>query len=160
VPARGHARPLRRAARRLGSSASDARCCAGRGSASRRHAGNAGARLDLFRVLRPVLLRELEDPVVSVEGGVAVPVAVLVLWLIGTLGWWAFAFAPLPAEPAGWLSAARHACFGSADDGLPAAHGWMVLILGPASFLAGIVALWGRQLLSSLVHVGRTRSGQ
>lgn len=88
------------------------------------------------------------------------PAAILLLWLLATLGWWAFAFAPLPAEPPGWLSAARYACFGSADNGLPAAHGWMVLILGPASFLAGIVALWGRQLWFSLAHVGRTRSGQ
>jgi protein SCO1/2 len=86
--------------------------------------------------------------------------AVLLLWLLATLGWWAFAFAPLPVEPPGWLSAARYACFGSVDDGLPAAHGWMVLILGPASFLAGIVALWGRELLSSLAHLARARSGQ
>jgi protein SCO1/2 len=84
---------------------------------------------------------------------------VLLLWLGATLLWWAFAFTPLPSEPPAWLSAARHACFGSADDGLPAAHGWMLLVLGPASFLLGIVALWGRELPASLARVVRGRAG-
>ena len=60
-----------------------------------------------------------------------VPALVLLLWLLSTLLWWAFAFTPLPSEPPAWLSAARHACFGSADNGLPAAQGWMLLTLGP-----------------------------
>jgi protein SCO1/2 len=89
-----------------------------------------------------------------------VPVLVLLLWLVSTLLWWAFAFAPLPSEPPEWLSAARHACFGSADDGLPAAHGWMLLVLGPASFLVGIVALWGRELRPSLARAVRGRAGR
>ena len=88
------------------------------------------------------------------------PALVLLLWLVTTLAWWAFAFAPLPSEPPGWLSAARHACFGSADDGLPAPHGWMLLILGPASFLAGILVLWGRELPPSLARAGRTHAGR
>lgn len=88
------------------------------------------------------------------------PVLVLLLWLVSTLLWWAFAFAPLPSEPPEWLSAARHACFGSADDGLPAAHGWMLLVLGPASFLVGIVALWGRELRPSLARAVRGRAGR
>jgi len=89
-----------------------------------------------------------------------VPISLLVLWSLAALLWWAFAFAPLPSEPPGWLSAARHACFGSVADGPPAAHGWMVLILGPSSFLAAIIALWGRELPSSLARAGRTRVGQ
>jgi protein SCO1/2 len=85
---------------------------------------------------------------------------VLVLWLVATLLWWAFAFTPLPSEPPAWLSAARHACFGSAADGLPAAHGWMLLVLGPASFLVGILVLWGRELPRALARAGRGRAGQ
>jgi cytochrome oxidase Cu insertion factor (SCO1/SenC/PrrC family) len=89
-----------------------------------------------------------------------VPALVLVLWVISLLLWWAFAFTPLPSEPPAWLSAARHACFGSADDGLPAAHGWMLLALGPASFLLGIVALWGRELPASLGRALRGHAGR
>jgi protein SCO1/2 len=84
----------------------------------------------------------------------------LLLWLVATLLWWAFAFTPLPSEPPAWLSAARHACFGSADDGLPATHGWMLLTLGPASFLLGIVALWARELPRSLARVLRSHVGR
>jgi protein SCO1/2 len=89
-----------------------------------------------------------------------VPALVLLLWLASTLLWWAFAFTPLPAAPPEWLSAARHACFGSADNGLPAPHGWMLLTLGPISFLLGIVTLWGRELPASLARGVRGRAGQ
>jgi len=89
-----------------------------------------------------------------------VPALVLLLWLASTLLWWAFAFTPLPSEPPEWLSAARHACFGSADNGLPATHGWMLLVLGPASFLLGIVALWGPELPAALARAVRGRAGQ
>lgn len=83
----------------------------------------------------------------------------LALWAVATLFWWAFAFTPLPSEPPAWLTAARHACFGSAVDGLPAPHGWMLLVLGPVSFLIGIVVLWGRELPASLARGVRGRAG-
>jgi cytochrome oxidase Cu insertion factor (SCO1/SenC/PrrC family) len=83
-----------------------------------------------------------------------------VLWLVSALVWWAFAFAPLPSTPPAWLSAARHACFGSADNGLPAAHGWMLLVLGPLSFLIGIVVLWGAELPRSLGAALHGRGGR
>jgi protein SCO1/2 len=89
-----------------------------------------------------------------------VPALVLLVWLLATLLWWVFAFTPLPSEPPAWLSAARHACFGSAADGLPAAHGWMLLTLGPASFLLAIVALWGRELPASLARAVRGYAGR
>lgn len=88
------------------------------------------------------------------------PAAALLLWVLAALLWWAFAFAPLPSEPPAWLSAARHACFGTAEDGLPAAHGWMLLILGPASFLVGIVTLWGREVPATLAGALRRRGGR
>lgn len=87
------------------------------------------------------------------------PAFVLALWAVATLFWWAFAFAPLPSAPPAWLTAARHACFGSAGEGLPAPHGWMLLVLGPASFLLGIAVLWGRELPASLARGMRGRAG-
>ena len=62
------------------------------------------------------------------------------------LGWWAFAFLPLPSAPPAWLAAARVACFGAMESGLPDTSGWMMLVLAPASLLGAIVAIWGRQL--------------
>jgi protein SCO1/2 len=88
------------------------------------------------------------------------PALVLLLWTVSTLLWWAFAFAPLPSEPPEWLTAARHACFGDAVNGLPAPHGWMLLVLGPISFLLGIVALWGSELPAALGRALRGHAGQ
>jgi protein SCO1/2 len=87
------------------------------------------------------------------------PALVVLLWLASTLGWWAFAFMPLPSDPPAWLTAARDACFGSVDSGWPAASGWMLLVLAPAMFMVAIVALWGAELRASLLHGARTRLG-
>jgi len=85
---------------------------------------------------------------------------VLGLWVVATLAWWAFAFAPLPSAPPEWLTAARHACFGSAQTGLPAPHGWMLLVLAPLSFLVGIAVLWGSELPAALARAMRGRAGR
>ena len=87
------------------------------------------------------------------------PALVLVLWLGAVLLWWGFAFMPLPSAPPEWLSAARAACFGSAESGLPALFGWMLLVLAPGSFLVGILLLWGSELGASVRRVARSPLG-
>jgi protein SCO1 len=87
------------------------------------------------------------------------PSLVLALWLIATLGWWAFAFAPLPSDSPPWLTAARYACFGESGSGLPGAAGWMLLVLTPLSFLVAIVVLWSSELGDSLRRIVRSRVG-
>jgi protein SCO1/2 len=87
------------------------------------------------------------------------PALVLVLWLVSTVLWWGFAFMPLSSTPPEWLSAARAACFGSAESGLPATYGWMLLVLAPASFLVGIFVLWGSELGASVLSMARLPLG-
>src|SRR5215475_11714582 len=79
--------------------------------------------------------------------------------MTSTLAWWAFAFAPVPAHPPGWLTAARYACFGAMESELPGVSGWMLLGLAPLTFLAGIVVLWASDLPASVRHVAGTRAG-
>ncbi len=67
---------------------------------------------------------------------------------------------PLPPAPPEWLTAARIACFGPMDSGLPGATGWMMLVLAPVSFLGTIVALWTSELGPSLRQAARSRLGQ
>lgn len=67
---------------------------------------------------------------------------------------------PLPSAPPEWLTAARSACFGSIESGVPAAWGWMLLVLAPASFLVAIVVLWGSELAASVRALARLRLGQ
>src|SRR6266545_7329722 len=67
---------------------------------------------------------------------------------------------PLPPAPPEWLAAARIACFGPMDSGLPGATGWMMLVLAPVSFLGAIVALWTSELGPSLRQAARSRLGQ
>ncbi len=72
----------------------------------------------------------------------------LAVWALVTLALWLLAFAPLPVEEQ-WLSSARAICFGSTEDGLPSAEGWLTLIGGPLTMLAFIAVLFGRELRSS-----------
>ncbi len=80
----------------------------------------------------------------------------IALWLTSTLVWWAFAFMPLPSTPPAWVTAARVACFGSMESGLPAVSGWMLLVLAPLTFLVAMVAIWGAELRTSVVEAVRS----
>lgn len=84
------------------------------------------------------------------------PVGVILLaaTLLVTAAWWALALAPV-ADPPPWLAAARAVCFGSTPTGLPDTYGWLLLVLAPGSMLAGIFAVWGRDIASALRWRGR-----
>lgn len=79
-------------------------------------------------------------------------------WAAITAGWWALAFAPLPAPPA-WLERTRAVCFGTLPNGLPEAWGWMLLVLAPLSILTFLVAVWGRDLADGLAALARRATG-
>jgi protein SCO1/2 len=64
------------------------------------------------------------------------------VWVLATLFWWGLAFFPTPSTNPEWLDVARKVCFGTMEDGLPNAAGWMVLILGPFSFLVAYLFTW------------------
>jgi cytochrome oxidase Cu insertion factor (SCO1/SenC/PrrC family) len=84
----------------------------------------------------------------------------LVLWIVAGLFWWAFAFMPLPLAPPPWLGAARAACFGTTASGLPDAAGWLLLAVAPVTLLAGILAVWGREVRALLRSAPRTPVGR
>ncbi len=80
-------------------------------------------------------------------------------WLVITLGWWALAFAPLPA-PDSWLAQARVVCFGTLPNGLPAAWGWGALIISPLAMLGLLLALLAGDLRRAFSTLARRRLGQ
>jgi cytochrome oxidase Cu insertion factor (SCO1/SenC/PrrC family) len=88
------------------------------------------------------------------------PAAILLVWALTTLSWWAFAFAPLPASPPEWLAAARHACFGAGDSGWPSADGWVLLVAAPGTLLAFIVIVWRGDLGGSVRRVACSTWGR
>lgn len=77
------------------------------------------------------------------------PLAALALVGIITAGWWALALWPVANEP-GWLASTRVACFGTRDDGLPSAGGWVLLIGEPIGMLGVLMAVWGRSVREGL----------
>ncbi|MDX2059079.1 MAG: SCO family protein [Gemmatimonadales bacterium] len=77
------------------------------------------------------------------------PLVALALIGVITAGWWALALWPVANEP-GWLATTRAACFGTRDDGLPSAGGWVLLIGEPIGMLGVLVAVWGRSVREGL----------
>lgn len=78
------------------------------------------------------------------------PLLMAGLWIVSTLAWWGFAFAPFGKTAPDWFLAAKSACFGTLPNGLPDASGWLLLVLGPASFLIGLLLAWRDELRESL----------
>ncbi len=86
--------------------------------------------------------------------------SILALWTLTTAGWWGFAFAPIPVVSQDWLEAARVACFGQMESGLPDASGWILLVLAPLSFLIAIAFAWGHHVGESLQWLARLPAGR
>ena len=76
--------------------------------------------------------------------------AALGAWLAITVGWWALALWPMPADTPEWLSRARAVCFNTTDTGLPDASGWLLLIGQPIGMLGVLVVGWSRAVRSTL----------
>jgi protein SCO1 len=74
------------------------------------------------------------------------PAVLLLLWGAITMLLWAMAFYRAPDTTPEWLLRAQSVCFGTNENGLPDTYGWMVLAMGPLSFLAGLLVALGREV--------------
>ncbi len=71
------------------------------------------------------------------------------VWALSTMALWAVAFYPAQAAPS-WLLRTQVVCFGTTENGLPAPHGWILLVLAPASLLVGLIVSHGAELAAGL----------
>jgi protein SCO1/2 len=94
------------------------------------------------------------------RGAGRVPLGLFLLWLAATGLWWALALAPVPASVPAWLAVTRAVCFGTGEDGLPAAYGWLNLIGGPLGWLAALGAVWGRDFATGVRTLAGSGSGR
>jgi cytochrome oxidase Cu insertion factor (SCO1/SenC/PrrC family) len=63
---------------------------------------------------------------------------------------WALAFYQPETVDKNWLARAQYVCFGTMEDGLPNAGGWLLLTLAPLLFLVSTLVAMGRELNESL----------
>lgn len=94
------------------------------------------------------------------EAAPTLPVVLLLLWAAVTMLLWAMAFYQAPEATPEWLLRAQVACFGTSETGLPDTFGWMVLALGPLSFLAGLLVALGREIQRGLEAMMDTGAGR
>ena len=71
-----------------------------------------------------------------------------------TLGWWGLAFFPASGGAAPeWLARTQSVCFGTLPNGLPDTYGWLLLVLGPASLILGLLVAFGGEIRRGFVRL-------
>lgn len=83
----------------------------------------------------------------------AVGAMLAMIWLAMVLILWGFAFMPAPAASPEWLLRTQAVCFGTLANGLPAPHGWMLLILSPLALLSVMWASHPQELAEAPAFV-------
>lgn len=78
------------------------------------------------------------------EGGLGT--VLLTIWILTILSLWGFAFFPATELSLEWMSRTQYVCFGTLSNGLPAAQGWMLLILGPMLLFSFMYATHAEEL--------------
>ncbi|MBT3342481.1 MAG: SCO family protein [Gemmatimonadetes bacterium] len=96
----------------------------------------------------------------TTEPAPVLPVALLLCWVVITMLLWAMAFYQAPEATPEWLLRAQSACFGTSETGLPDTYGWMVLAMGPLSFLAGLLVAMGHEVRQGVTAMLSSRGGQ
>ncbi|MCO5113428.1 MAG: SCO family protein [Bdellovibrionaceae bacterium] len=94
------------------------------------------------------------------SGSRAAAFLMITVWIVGSLFLWGLAFFPTGSETPDWLNVARNVCFGAPENGLPDLAGWIVLILGPISFvIVGMIA-WPQELTEAVKDLWWNRYGK
>jgi cytochrome oxidase Cu insertion factor (SCO1/SenC/PrrC family) len=92
----------------------------------------------------------LEDRVAPDNRRPGAALIALVVIVIVATAWWALALWPAGNDMPAWLARTRAACFGTQDNGLPDAGGWILLIGEPLGMTAALIAMWGESLRADL----------
>jgi protein SCO1/2 len=86
--------------------------------------------------------------------------ATLAAILAITAAWWALALWPVDAGAPDWFVRTRDVCFGSDENGLPNAGGWILLVGQPAGMLGVLLSVWGADVRTGLRLAGARVAGQ
>ena len=84
----------------------------------------------------------------------------MTIWVLGTIFLWGLAFYPIQTQSPEWLTVARNVCFGAFEDGLPDFAGWIILVLGPISFLAVGMTAWPEELKEAFLRTWYSKYGR
>lgn len=71
-------------------------------------------------------------------------------WTLIALAFGAAAFYPLPEASPDWMLRTRSVCFGTLENGLPDAGGWLMVLGAPLTMLAALLVLHGEDLRRDL----------
>ncbi len=85
---------------------------------------------------------------------------ILLVWLLATMGSWAFAFWRVPEATPGWFLRAQAFCFGNTESGMPDARGWITLILSPILFIAAFSVAFRTEVADTLAGLYRAPLGK
>lgn len=80
--------------------------------------------------------------------------------VVVTTAWWLLALWPSDPTIPAWVERARAVCFGVAEDGMPHAGGWLLLVGEPLGMLGFLLAAWGDEVREGLRALARSHVGR
>ncbi|HEX6695061.1 MAG TPA: SCO family protein [Longimicrobiales bacterium] len=83
--------------------------------------------------------------------------AALLFLLVVTAAWWALALVPADADSPAWLARTQAVCFGTRDNGMPNAAGWIGLIASPLGMLIALLVVARQPVARLAAHLRSVR---
>lgn len=96
----------------------------------------------------------------SDSGRARIAIAALAAIVAVTAAWWALALWPAGDTTPEWVLRTREVCFGTTEDGLPNAGGWLLLIGQPLGMVGFLAIAWGEELRAGLTAAMSRTAGQ
>lgn len=82
------------------------------------------------------------------------------IWTVMLLMLWGFAFYPSSKFSSELILRAQVACFGTMANGLPAPHGWLILVLSPLAILSALWASHAGELYAAPAFIKDSKSSK
>jgi protein SCO1/2 len=94
----------------------------------------------------------------SRRAGIAIAALAAIVAVTGA--WWALALWPAGDATPAWVLRTREVCFGTTEDGLPNAGGWVLLIGQPLGMMGFLAVAWGDELRAGFTAAMSRVAGQ
>lgn len=102
----------------------------------------------------------MEDRIILTKPSFNVATGTALSLVVVTMVFWLIAFFHMPEANPKWLAVVQSVCFGTGENGLPNAGGWLLLIAAPLSFMVALVVAFANDIWLGVSWLFQTGAGR